>query len=139
MPVKNAQVALEAVIAGEVDLALVAGRQAPGVSDGSLVNLVSAENSRLRMSPDVPTLRENGIPYDLGARFLIFAPAGIPDEAKAGMATAIEEVLSDPAAKPNQFITKVFGPPSVVTGEALDTLMVEEAASNRQLLIEANE
>lgn len=134
--VKGGKGSLNAIMAGDVDAGLVAGIQAKGVASGDLVNLVSAESVRLAMSPDAPTMKELGIPYDFGARFLVLAPKGLDPDARAAITAAIEEVLSDPDAKATQFINKAFGEPPMIQGDALDTLIREEVASNEQLLSE---
>ncbi|MDE0057995.1 MAG: tripartite tricarboxylate transporter substrate-binding protein [Defluviicoccus sp.] len=125
---------LNAITAGDVDVGWVAGIQAKGVRAGDLVNLMSGELSRLKISPDAPTLGELGIPYDAGAKFLIVAPKGIPDDARKGFADAVAAVLTDKSTKAAQFVQRAFGGPQLISGAALEKLIDDGIAGSRKLM-----
>ena len=125
---------LNAITAGDVDVGWVAGIQNKGVRAGDLVNLMSGETSRLKVSPDAPTLGELGIPYDAGAKFLIMAPGGIPADARKGMADAIAGVLADKSTKAAQFVQRAFGGPQLISGAALDKLIADGIADSKTLM-----
>ena len=125
---------LNAITAGDVDVGWVAGIQAKGVRAGDLVNLMSGETTRLKISPDVPTLGELGIPYDAGAKFLIMAPKGIPADARKGIADAVATVLTDKSTKAAQFVQRAFGGPQLISGAALDKLIADGIASSKTLM-----
>ena len=125
---------LNAITAGDVDVGWVAGIQAKGVRAGDLVNLMSGEAARLKISPDAPTLGELGIPYVGGAKFLIVAPKGIPADARKGIADAVASVLTDKSTKAAQFVQRAFGGPQLISGAALEKLIVDGIAGSKKLM-----
>ena len=125
---------LNAITAGDVDVGWVAGIQAKGVRAGDLVNLMSGETTRLKISPDVPTLAELGIPYDAGAKFLIVAPKGIPADARNGIADAIASVLNDKSTKAAKFVQRAFGGPQLISGAVLEKLIADGIANSKTLM-----
>ena len=131
---KGGRGVLNAITAGDVDAGWVAGIQGKGVRAGDLVNLMSGESARLKVSPDAPTMMELGIPYDAGAKFLIVAPKGIPADARKGLADAIAAILKDKSTKAAQFVTRAFGGPLLISGAALDKLVADGIASSKQLM-----
>ena len=82
--VKGGRGVLNSLMAKDVDIGFIAGIHVKAVKAGDLVNLASAEAGRLGMSPNAPTLRELGIPYDFGATFVVFAPKGTDKAAQDG-------------------------------------------------------
>ncbi len=131
---RGGRAVLNAITAGDVDLGWVAGIQNKGVKAGDLVNLVSGEKTRLKISPDIPTLQEIGIPYDAGVKFLIVAPKGIPADARQGMADAVASVLTDTSTKAAKFVQRAFGGPSLISGAALEKLIADSIENNRKLI-----
>ncbi len=131
---RGGRAVLNAITAGDVDAGWVAGIQNKGVKAGDLVNLVSGETTRLKISPDIPTLQEIGIPYTAGVKFLIVAPKGIPADSRKGMADAIAAVLTDKSTKAAKFVQRAFGGPSLISGAALEKLVADSVESNRQLI-----
>jgi len=131
---KGGRGVLNAITAGDVDAGWVAGIQGKGVRSGDLVNLLSGETGRLKVSPDAPTLKELGIPYDAGAKFMIVAPKGIPADARKGLADAIASILKDKSTKAAQFVTRAFGGPLLISGAALDKLLADGVASSKKLM-----
>ncbi len=125
---------LNAITAGDVDVGWVAGIQAKGVRAGDLVNLMSGEAARLKISPDAPTLGELGIPYVGGAKFLIVAPKGIPADARKGIADAVASVLTDKSTKAAQFVQRAFGGPQLISGAALEKLIADGIAGSKKLM-----
>lgn len=132
--VKGGKGALNAIVAGDVDIGWVAGIHAKGVAAGDLVNVAAGEEGRLMMSPDAPTMMELGVPFDFGAKFVVVGPAGMPADARAAIAKAIGEVVNDPSSKTHQFIAKAFGPPLVVSGSDLDALITSQVEDNKKML-----
>lgn len=131
---RGGRAVLNAITAGDVDVGWVAGIQAKGVKSGDLVNLLSGETTRLKISPDVPTLGEIGIPYSAGVNFLIAAPKGIPDAARKGMADAVASVLTDSSTKAAKFVQRAFGGPQLISGTALDKLIADGVENNKKLI-----
>lgn len=132
--VKGGKGSMNAIVGGDVDAGWVAGIQTKGVMGGDLVNLASAESGRLGMSPDAKTLMELGVPFDFGAKFVVVGPAGMPADARAGIAKAIAEVINDPNSKTHQFIASKFGPPLLLSGADLDALIASQVEDNKKML-----
>ncbi|MEO1681509.1 MAG: tripartite tricarboxylate transporter substrate-binding protein [Pseudomonadota bacterium] len=114
---------LNGVVADDLDLAWAAGVQTPGVQAGDLVNLVSAEDGPLNISPDAPMLDAYNVPFTFGVKFIVVAPTGLPDDVKATYAAAVAEVLNDPDSKLSQFVTKAFSGPELLQGDDLTAFM----------------
>ena len=117
---------MNAIIAGDVDLGYGAGIQSKAVRSGKMVNLASGLSQRLKISPNAPTLVEMGIPYDIGAKFIFVAPAGIPGEARKALADAIGDIINDSSTKASQYVSKGYGGPDVITGKKLDAFIQNE-------------
>jgi len=132
--VKGGRGVLNGLMASDVDVGFVAGIHVKAVEAGDLVNLASAESTRLTMSPDAPTLRELGIPYDFGVSFLIFGPKDMPADAKKGIADAVAEVLSDDESKARQFILRAMGTPPLLTGDELDQHIEDLVDQNKKMI-----
>ena len=132
--VKGGRGVLNGLMAKDVDVGFIAGIHVKGVKAGDLVNLASAEEGRLGMSPDVPTLRELGIPYAFGATFVVFVPKGTDKAAQEGIAAAFKEILSDKSTKASKFVNRAFGPPPLKTGKALADQVAKEIADNKKIL-----
>lgn len=131
---RGGRAVVNAITAGDVDIGWGAGIQNKGVRAGDLVNLLSGENTRLKISPDVPTLGEIGIPYTGGAKFLIVAPKGIPADARKGVADAIASVLTDKSTKAAKFVQRAFGGPQLISGAALEKLIADGIVGSKKLM-----
>ncbi|MEZ5728676.1 MAG: tripartite tricarboxylate transporter substrate binding protein [Burkholderiaceae bacterium] len=135
---KGGKAVLNAITAGDVDLGWVAGIQAKGVKSGELLNLVSGEASRLKLSPDAPTTKELGVPFDFGAAFMVAGPAGMPPAARDAITKAIIEVVSDPKTKVNAILVRAFGGAMTIHGAALDQAIRDQVDATKALMAEAS-
>lgn len=114
---------LNGVVAEDIDIAWAAGVQTPGVKAGDIVNLASAEDAPLNVSPDAPLLAEYDVPFTFGVKFMVVAPGGMSDDVSMAYQTAIAEILNDPEGELNQMITRAFAGPLVVQGDDLRALL----------------
>ena len=112
----------------------MAGIQAKGVASGDLVNLASALSTPLQQTPDAPTIGDLGVPFSADGYFLFIGPAGMPAEARAALADAIADVVSDETTKAGGIIKKAFGGAAVIKGEELDALVTGDFESAGALL-----
>jgi len=72
------------------------GAVSPHIKAGTLRGLVSS--NRVPEFADIPTMRELGYPDELfGIWFSFLAPAGIPEEARKVLVSAIEQAVKEPA------------------------------------------
>ena len=70
------------------------------VKDGRLRGLVVAAAQRVPMLPDVPTVKEAGLPGMEGAVFFgVMAPAGTPEPIVASLNAGLNDALADPATR----------------------------------------
>jgi tripartite-type tricarboxylate transporter receptor subunit TctC len=131
---KGGKGVLDAVVAGDVDFGWAAGIQVRGVRAGDLVNLMSGETTKLKISPDAPLAKEFGADFDFGANFMFVAPAGIPADAREALTRAISDAATDKDSKANKFIVRAFGAPKIISGAALDKLIADSIKQSQALL-----
>jgi tripartite-type tricarboxylate transporter receptor subunit TctC len=124
--VKGGKAVMNGVMAGDMDLGFMAGIQAKGVAAGDLVELASGLSKPLKNTPDAPTLADLGVEFNADGYFTFFGPGGMPAEARDAIAAAITEVVTTNGMKSNAMVTKAFGAPDVVTGDALQAVVEAE-------------
>jgi tripartite-type tricarboxylate transporter receptor subunit TctC len=134
--VKGGKAVMNGVNAGDMDLGFMAGIQGKGVAAGDLVNLASGLSEPLKQTPDAPTLADLGVPYNADGYFLIVGPGGMPTEARDAIAAAIGEAVSTSGMKSNGMISKAFGGPAVISGDAAQAL-IETGYNTASDLLEA--
>lgn len=132
--VRGGRAVMDGVTAGDMDLGFMAGIQRKGVASGDLVNLASALSSPLVQTPDAPTMADLGVEFVADGYFLFIGPSGMPDEARAALASAIDGVVSDSGTKAGELIQNAFGGPSVITGADLDALIASDFSAAGELL-----
>jgi tripartite-type tricarboxylate transporter receptor subunit TctC len=91
---KSAAEMLQYVLGGQVAASFSAGTHIAYMESGDVKMLASANSERHDYAPDVRTLREQG--YDLFSDpwFYLAAPAGLPEDAKAALAEALDKALA---------------------------------------------
>ena len=96
VPYKGTGPALQAAVAGEVDLALsIAPVVLPYIKAGRLKPLLVLARGRLASLPDVPTYVEESIPLFRATWFGIVVPAGVPKQIIDRLHVDIATVLGD--------------------------------------------
>src|SRR5947209_5982075 len=110
VPYKSATTALTGLIAGEIDVVIVAASSAASyVKDGRLRALAVLDSRRSSAMPDVPTAAEAGTPLVAVNWYMLLAPAGTPraiverlnsESVKAMSAPDIRERLSGLGGEP---------------------------------------
>jgi tripartite-type tricarboxylate transporter receptor subunit TctC len=87
---------MEAVANGSIDLAMTtAPYVAPLVESGLVVPLAVANKTRLPAYPNVPTMKESGIPIEHGSWAGAFVPAATSEEDTEQMFRALHRALTD--------------------------------------------
>jgi tripartite-type tricarboxylate transporter receptor subunit TctC len=90
--------ALNAVMAGTVHLSLTTVPFAkPQAEAGKIRNLAITGPARDALLPDVPTLRESGVPVTTQVFFGLLAPAGTPEPIVARLRKEVGEIAKDAA------------------------------------------
>jgi tripartite-type tricarboxylate transporter receptor subunit TctC len=97
VPYKGGAPAIQALLAGEVQLTAVSGNTAlPHIHSGKVRAIGVASSQRSSALPDVPTFIENGILFEGGSWLAIMGPAGIPDDVAAKLNQEIAATLRQP-------------------------------------------
>ena len=98
VPFKGAGPAMTAMLGGQVDLMILQSAAAlPQARAGKLKILANLSPRRSKVSPDLPTSDESGVPglYAAGW-FGLFGPRGLPKEVVAKLNGAMVAALADP-------------------------------------------
>ena len=132
---KGGKGTMNALVAKDANVAWSGGAHRKLVAAGELVILASGEDKPLSQAPDGKTLRDYGVNFTLGFKFLIMGPKGMSTEARDAIAGAIGEVLSKKDSKLYDYVSKRYPPgPVLVSGDALGTMLSENQKANVKLL-----
>jgi tripartite-type tricarboxylate transporter receptor subunit TctC len=97
VPYKGGAPAIQALLAGDVQLTAVSGNTAlPHIQAGKVRAIGVASSQRSPALPDVPTFIENGILFEGGSWLAIIGPAGIPADGTAKLNQEIAATLRQP-------------------------------------------
>ena len=97
------------LLGGQVTVAILdALSQTPQVKAGKLRALALNGNQRLPALPDVPTLTESGIPFELVGWHALFAPAGTPREVVERLNRLVNQIVAQPEVKARLFELAMF-------------------------------
>ncbi|ANN68276.1 hypothetical protein BAU08_20500 [Bordetella bronchialis] len=101
IPYKGSTQVINDLIGGNLDIAIVAAQAvAPLVAAGKLKGLAVTSAARSDMAPQLPTLRESGLPkYDVDVWLAIAGPGGLSSDQVAARRKEIETALADPDMK----------------------------------------
>ncbi|MDO9435446.1 tripartite tricarboxylate transporter substrate binding protein [Hydrogenophaga sp.] len=101
IPYKGSPQAMNAVLAGDIDMYLVASASSvmPQIRAGTVRPLGVSIKSRLAVLPDVPTMDENLPGYDVGGWNGILAPAGTPPAIVNQLQREIARAVNTPEFK----------------------------------------
>jgi tripartite-type tricarboxylate transporter receptor subunit TctC len=101
VPYRGCSPATTDVVSGQVDLAMVTLAPAlPHIKSGRLKAYAVTDKNRSPAAPDIPTIRESGVPalkdYDLVGWYALAAPAGTPADVIARIDADVKTVLAQP-------------------------------------------
>jgi tripartite-type tricarboxylate transporter receptor subunit TctC len=94
VPVDGGSGAVQAVLAGDVDVAFSGGSWAPLVQQGDAHALFAGSHDRLKVAPDLPSMKDLGFPFGVTSHISIHAPAGTPPEVVEKLSAAFEAAVS---------------------------------------------
>jgi tripartite-type tricarboxylate transporter receptor subunit TctC len=121
VPYKGGGQAIGDVIAGHVPMTITSVQAVKGlVESGKLKALAVTSPERSPAMPDVPTMKEAGVPpadVELRFWFAIFGPKGLPGPVKAKLSQAVAKVMGDPAVRGR--LAKLDITPDVISGPAM--------------------
>jgi tripartite-type tricarboxylate transporter receptor subunit TctC len=97
VPYKGGAPAVQAVLAGEVQLTAVSvNTSMPHIKSGRVRGLGLASSKRSPALPDLPTFLEAGIPFEAENWLALVGPAGIPDDVVRKLNEEIVATLNQP-------------------------------------------
>ncbi|MEP7063866.1 MAG: tripartite tricarboxylate transporter substrate binding protein [Betaproteobacteria bacterium] len=98
VPYKGGGPAMADLIGGQVNMMFATPIEVmQHVQSGKLRVLATTASQRLPSLPDVPTIRESGVPqFEVYAFFGVLAPAGTPRDIVDRVAAALAQVMKDP-------------------------------------------
>jgi tripartite-type tricarboxylate transporter receptor subunit TctC len=99
VPVNGGNGAVQAVMAGDVDLAFSGGSWAPIVAAGDAKALFAASHERLKLAPDLVSLKDLGFPFGVTSHISLHAPAGTPPEVLEKISAAFEPAVAGEMAQ----------------------------------------
>jgi len=97
VPYKGVAPLLQDLMGGHIKVAVVdLGAGAPYVTSGKLRPIAVSGAKRSSLLPQVPTLVEQGVPFDTESWYAVFGPARMPAPVVAQLAQALQNVLKTP-------------------------------------------
>jgi tripartite-type tricarboxylate transporter receptor subunit TctC len=132
VPFPGTAPALTNAVAGHVDV--IAGAPAslkPHVESGALRPIASAAAERHFQLPDMPTLKESGIPATVILYNSMVAPAGTPEPVVARLKQELKQMVEDP--KIAERVRALGYENSYIEGAAFRDTMVKDLAQNSEV------
>ena len=138
VPYKGGGLAMQAVIAGEVQMAFEnTAVSLPYVAGGQVRGLAFTSEKRNSQAPELPTMIESGVPDFISASFTgIVAPAGTPMAIVSRLNTAINETLKHPEVQAT--LTKLSVEARIGSPENFTAFLTNERAKWVPLIKAAN-
>ena len=100
VPYKGSGPAAVDLMAGHIDMMLDTGSMA-NIKGGKLKALGVASDKRIPELPNVPTMKEAGVPMVANAWYGVMLPAGAPKDVTEKLNAAFNKVLKDPEVRKN--------------------------------------
>ena len=98
VPYKSTAAANQDLLAGHIQVAFSATASAlPLIQAGRLKALAVSGPHRVPLTPEVATMSEQGVKFDVAAWYGVFAPAGTPRAVVDRMNREINRIIADPA------------------------------------------
>jgi len=129
VPYRGGSLAIQDLVAGQIDLGFYLPFQLPLVRAGSTKAYAVTSDARLVLAPDIPTFAEMGLPaLSLSTWNGLFAPKGTPTDIVGKLNAAAVEALADPAVRSRlvDLGNEIF-PRERQTPEALGALVKADA------------
>lgn len=128
VPYKGGGQAMGDVVAGHVPMTITSVQASKSlVEAGKVKALAVTSPARSPAMPDVPTMREAGVPaadVELRFWFAVFGPKGMPDAVKAKLYTVLAKVMNSPATR--ERLAKLDITPDVIDGPAMHAKLSSE-------------
>ena len=97
VPYKGTIPMITDLISGQIQVAFIAtGNAIPMIQAGKVKPLAYSAPARTALLPDVPTMNEQGVKFDLVAWFGLFAPAGTPKPIVDALNAEVNRMVQSP-------------------------------------------
>jgi tripartite-type tricarboxylate transporter receptor subunit TctC len=129
VPYRTANVAMQDLVAGQIDLVFTSSDRLALMQGGTVKALAVTSDTRLALAPEVPTFAEMGLPgLSVSLWYGVFAPKGTPADILRTLTRAAVDALADSVVRSrlNDLGFVVF-PRERQTPEALAALTKAEA------------
>lgn len=104
VPYKGGVSALTDVISGRIALASDATSVVlPQIRSGKVRAIGVTTNTRLPQLPDVPTIEEQGVPFNMKSWMTLWAPAGTPEPILSRLSAEVTKIKAMPEVQKNWF------------------------------------
>lgn len=134
VPYRGGAPAAVAIAAGEVPLVFTdPAAILPLIKTGQVVALGISETERSPAMPDIPTLREAGVPgFAAGSWLALFAPRGTPDDRIARLNAELAKILTLPDAQ--KILLAAGLEPAPNSPVEMRRIIADDSAKWRQLI-----
>lgn len=105
---------LKNILGGHIQAGFDGGRHVDYMTSGDMKMLAAVTSQRHSYAPEVTTLREQGFDYALEPYFVLMAPKGLSEEAKAALADKIDAAVQSAAV--SEAVMNTFGVSTVNLG-----------------------
>jgi tripartite-type tricarboxylate transporter receptor subunit TctC len=99
VPVQGGSGSVQAVLSGAVDMAFSGGSWAPLVRAGDAKPLFAASYERLKLAPDLVSMKDLGFPFGMTAHISVHAPAGTPEDVLEKLSGALTAAVKGDRAQ----------------------------------------
>ena len=97
IPYKSTAAANTDLVAGHIQMAFSATASAlPLIQSGKVKAIAISGTFRSKQMPDIKTMTEQGVPFDLNAYYAVFAPAGTPSAVITALNKEINRLIAAP-------------------------------------------
>lgn len=132
IPYKGSAESLQALLAGHVDSAAETSAWAPFVKDGKLRLIVSWGSRRLASFPDVPTLKEVGVPMSQTSPWGLIAPKGLAPAIAAALHDAFKFAMEQQEFR--QLLGRYEMEPAYMDATSYQKYVVQAMRQEKELL-----
>ena len=109
----------------------------PFIESGRIRGIAISGNVRVPRTPDIPTMGEQGYPFDAVGWFGLFAPQGTPQAIIDLLSTEVNRVQRSPEIAA-RMSTMNFEPPPVKTPAQFRTIVANDLQTWRKIVQDAN-
>jgi tripartite-type tricarboxylate transporter receptor subunit TctC len=135
VPSNGAAPALQEMLAGGIDIVPCSLPEARALIEAKKVKALAVmADQRAELFPEVPTLKELGVNWAIGAWWGITVPKGTPEDIVAALGKSIEKIVADPQFK--EFMKKNGFTISYKNAADFEKFLTEDDASKGKLMKE---